>query len=441
MTNAREKALRVLIAVDEQGAYSNLQLHQALQGTQEQDAAFIKQLVYGTVAYRLSLDYLLASWLTRPLQDLSSSIRNLLRLGLYQIVYLQVPDYAAVGESVKLAHRFGHKGTAKLVNAILRRATREAANLPWPETGNLVHDFSIRFSFPEWMISRWLHRLGREATAALCHSINQPSGTDLRANTLRTTSEQLLDELMGEGFEPVPNKYVRNSLHLVSASLPKIEALHAGRCVVQGAASTLVGHVLDPQAGELVYDVCAAPGGKALHLAEMMGDCGRVIAMDIHAHRLPLIERTATRLGITVVETEQADATTLSAADWRPGQRVLVDAPCSGLGVIRRKPDIRLHRNAPDLQELARLQRKILQQAAGLVAPGGSLVYSVCSTEPEESLDVIDGFLRENRDFLPADWPDEVAKPFNNQIVDGHLATYPHLQELDGFFICRLQRR
>lgn len=440
MNTPRGKALKAVTAVLEEGAYSNLALRGAVQSASVTDAAFIKQLVFGTLTYRRSLDYLLEQWLTRPLASLTAPIRNLLRLGLYQILYLEVPDHAAVDESVKLAYKVGHKGVAGLVNAILRRAVRSKAALPWPNTDSIAFDLSIRYSFPEWMVGRWLERFSRAETEALCVALNSAPGTDLRVNTLRATAADLLQEFTAGGIEATQHPLVGNSLHVAQASLPNLEALQVGRCTVQGAASTLVGQVVDPQPGQLVYDVCAAPGGKALHLAELMQDRGRVIALDVHAKRLGLIEAAAERLQITSVETQCVDATKLAAGNWQLAERVLVDAPCSGLGVIRRKPDIRWHRSAGDITELAALQLAILSEAASLVQPEGVLVYSVCSTEPEETTAVISNFLERHPNFSPYTWPKHLEAKWGEELVAGCLYTYPHQHALDGFFICRMRR-
>jgi 16S rRNA (cytosine967-C5)-methyltransferase len=437
---AREQALHVLNQVLEQGAYSNVALQRALRGVAAQDAALIKQLVYGTLTYRRSLDYLLEQWLSRPLEKLRPAVRNLLRMGLYQILYLRIPDHAAVAESVRIAHQVGHRGVAGLVNAVLRRAIREQEQLPWPQTGDVSFDLSIRYSFPEWMVQRWIQRLGEEEAARLCAAQNTAPRLEVRLNSLRTDPEQLVAELEAAGVGVCSHPLVENSLQLENAVLPQLAALQAGRCVVQSAASTLVGQVVDPAPQQVVYDVCAAPGGKTLHLAELMRCQGRVLALDLHAHRLRLLERTAQRLGINCVELHQADATRLVASEWPAAARVLVDAPCSGLGVIRRKPDIRWNRSLPDIQALADIQLAILRQVADLVEPEGILVYSVCSTEPEETEQVVQAFLVEDRRFAPAGWPAPLQAVFGKEIQEGCLTTYPHRHDLDGFFICRLQR-
>lgn len=440
MKTPRGKALQTVIAVLDEGAYSHLALRRALQGADTTDAAFIKQLVYGTLTYRRSIDYLLEQWLTRPLSSLTKPIRNLLRLGLFQILYLDVPDHAAVDESVNLAHKVGHKGVAGLVNAVLRRAVRSKANLPWPKSNSAAYDLSIRYSFPEWMVERWLKRFSAAETEDLCNAHNASPGTDLRVNTLRTTLDGLWQELQAASIPAAKHPLVANSLQVTQVSLPNLPALQEGRCTVQGAASTLVGQVVDPQPGQLVYDVCAAPGGKALHLAELMQDKGRVMALDVHEGRLGLIAQAAERLQIESVETRCVDATQLSSQQWELAERVLVDAPCSGLGVIRRKPDIRWHRTEDAIRELAALQLTILGESAGLVKPGGVLVYSVCSIEPEETTSVVASFLQQHPNFAPTDWPEHLAQVWGEELQDGCLYTYPHRHGLDGFFICRLRR-
>lgn len=438
--NPRRQALRVLTEVFEQGAYSNLALKAALQTMDARDAALVKQLVFGTVTYRQSLDYLLGRWLTRPLATLDAQVRNVLRLGLYQIIYLGTPDHAAVSESVNLARAVSHQGAAGLVNAILRRAVRERERLPWPKTDDPVHDLAIRHSFPVWMVQRWVQRLGQTGTEAFCLAQNQAPAVELRVNSLQSNVPKLLQTLAAQGVEVKPHPLIPTSVQVSGASLPNLPALAAGDCTVQGAASTLVGLVVGPQPGELVYDLCAAPGGKAIHLAELMADEGQVVAVDSHPGRLRLIAEAASRMQVRSVQSVAADARTLSPAEWRLADRVLVDAPCSGMGVIRRKPDIRWHRTEEDILELQALQLEILAAAASVVRPGGILVYSVCSTEPEETEAVVHQFLSRHPQFSPADWPEDLQTTFPGRILQGRLTTYPHLDDLDGFYICRFQR-
>lgn len=436
----RKRALDVLCQVFEKGAYANLALQAALRGVDSRDAALVKQLVFGTVTYRQSLDYLLQRWLTRPLVRLDASVRNILRLGLYQVLYLDMPDHAAVSESVNLARAVTHQGSAGMVNAVLRRAVREQEQLPWPKTGDQAYDLSIRYSFPQWITNRWLERLGAEQTERFCQAQNQAPGVDLRVNSLRATPEQVIEALAGQGIAAAAHPLVPGSLRISGGSLPGLQVLQDGRCSVQGAASTLVGLVVSPKTGELVYDLCAAPGGKSLHMAELMQNQGRVVAFDLHAGRLQLVTRAAKRLSVDSVQTVAADARSLPPSDWPQADRVLVDAPCSGMGVIRRKPDIRWQRQPEELAALSELQGEILQAAARLVRPGGILVYSVCSTEPEESTAVIERFLRLNSDYQPAEWPKPLQAIWIDRLSAGHLTTYPHLDDLDGFFICRLRR-
>ena len=400
----RAQALQVIIDVLEHGAYSNLALRKAILDRPAHEAAFIKQLVFGTLTYRISLDYLLDQWLKHPLSSLTPSIRNLLRMGLFQVLYLDVPDYAAVAESVQLAHRVGHRGVAGLVNAVLRRAVRERNSLPWPQTDDTAYDLSIRYSFPKWMIQRWLQRFGVEETQGLCAAHNQPAGLSLRVNNMRTDAETLLTRLRALGLTAAKHKLVDNSLSVVSASLPQLDAWQKGYCTVQGAASTLVGQVVDPRAGQLIYDVCAAPGGKALHMAELMQDKGKVIALDVHKNRLGLIDAEARRLQIENVEPRWADATVLSRRGWPQAQRVLVDAPCSGLGVLRRKPDIRWNRSPDDLRELAGLQLRILSK---LLAWCNLTAYWYIAfvVLNQRKLEIIDAFRAHHPTFEPAAWP------------------------------------
>lgn len=437
----RSRALQVLLAVEGQGAYSNLALKQATRGCTSEEAAFVKQLVFGTLTYQISLDYLLQLCLDRSLQKLTAPVRNILRMGAFQLLYLHVPDHAAVSESVNLARRYGHKGVAGLVNAVLRRLAREAAALPWPESDDPAYDLSIRYSHPLWMVRRWLQRFGPEETAAFCQANNEPPGVDLRVNRLRTTTADLLTELAKNGLTAQASDRVPDCIHLPSGgNAVDTAAFQEGRCTVQGAASTLVGHVVAPQRGELAYDLCAAPGGKTTHLAELMDDTGTVVGVDVHPERLKLVVRAAERLGLTSIQTKSLNSAEIQHQAWQKAERVLLDAPCSGLGVIRRKADIRLQREAVDIDHLAVTQATLLRAASEMVKPGGVLVYSVCSTEPEETTAITDSFLADNPDFKPAEWPAELPAHLHSEVKEGSLFTYPHRHGLDGFYICRLER-
>jgi len=366
-------ALKVLNSVDQNKAYANLSLasllnNAALSGA---DRALLIRLVYGVVAEQIALDYILANFLKGDLSSLPVPIRNILRLGAYQLVFLdRIPARAAVDESVKLAHRFGHRGTAGLVNAVLRKLAT-ADSVVWPEEGkDGLRFLSVRYSHPEFMVRRWLSRLGREETENLLVANNQVPKLCLRVNSLKTTPADLAAEMKGQGIDVTPGKFAPHCLYVSEPPSFTGKLFIDGHYIVQGEASALVSYVLDPQAGETVLDLCSAPGGKTTHIAELMGDVGTVHAFDINSARLSMVEDNATRLSLTSIKTHNVSAEDASTV-CELADRVLLDAPCSGLGVIRHKPDIRHNRGEEDIISLSRLQHRLINSAANLVPNKG----------------------------------------------------------------------
>jgi 16S rRNA (cytosine967-C5)-methyltransferase len=322
-----------------------------------------------------------------------------------------------VAEAVAQARRHGHAGTAALVNAVLRRAAAEPAPEP--------PDLPTASSHPKWLVDRWLRRLGREETEALLAADNQPPKVVLRANLTRTTREELRQALAEEGVTAVPGRHAPEALVLQGAAVPELAVLAAGYCTVQDEASMLAARALQPQPGWTCLDVAAAPGGKATHLAELMGDQGVVLANDLDPQRARLIQAAARRLRLKSVRVRAADARTLPRNWAGRCDGVLADLPCSGLGTLARRPDLRWRKGEADLRALPRLQRELLEAAAACVKPGGVLVYSTCSTEPEENEDVVEGFLAAHPDFRPE---------------GAATRLWPHRDGTDGFYVARMRR-
>ncbi|MBT9176034.1 MAG: Ribosomal RNA small subunit methyltransferase B [Firmicutes bacterium] len=433
-------ALKALIAVDERGAFANLSIERVpANSLSSADKALLVQLVYGTVSMKLALDFQLNRLLQRPLETLPTAIRSILRLGAYQIMYLaKVPRHAAVDEAVKLAHRFGHVGTSRLVNAVLRRLTQTDL-LTWPEQSeDLVHYLSVRYSHPPFLVTRYLRRLGAHETEALLSVNNLPPRFSIRANTTRMSVEDLAVHLEARNITVEDGRYVPEILYPVPTPSFADELFTAGLYSVQGEASAMCAHFLSPEPHERVVDLCAAPGGKATHLAELMGDQGEIFAFDRNAKRLQLIAENATRLGLKSIRPIHKAA---HAALGITGEvkKVLLDAPCSGFGVLRHKPDLRWRHNDGSVRELAANQREMILSAAKLVARGGTLVYSVCTTEPEETTAVVEHLLSERPDFRVAE---TMPARFRQALSSGEgpgFYTWPHRDQIDGFYIATLQ--
>lgn len=440
--NAREVALKIIGEVDGGGAYANIALARELsrQRLSDQDRRFVTELVYGTVKAGETLDWLLGHYSSRPLGQTPAVIRNILRMGAYQLFFLsKVPASAACNQAVELAKKYGHAGTVKFVNAVLRSAARAPEKAVYPDKEKAAAQYlSLKYFHPAWLVDRWLARLGFDECEALCRVDNATPPLSLRTNTLKISQEELLERLAAEGVVCLPSQWTPEGIVCSEfPALATLASLREGLFQVQDESSMLVGHVLAPRPGEFVIDACGAPGGKSTHIAALMKDEGRVLSVDLYEHKLKITRENAARLGITSIETRQLDATGLAGLYAGQADRVLVDAPCSGLGVLRRKPDSRWRKSESQLLELPKLQSAILESAAGCVKPGGVLVYSTCTTEPEENQQVVEAFLAKNPEFTLQRGGDYLPVPRPEEMVQ----LWPQRDETDGFFIARMIRR
>ncbi|MBE3582867.1 MAG: 16S rRNA (cytosine(967)-C(5))-methyltransferase RsmB [Limnochordaceae bacterium] len=442
---ARRAAVQVLTAVDEAAAFSPLSLHAAMERAQldARDRSFAALLVYGTLRWRGRLDWELQHYLRQPFAKLPPPVRNVLRLGLYQLRFASsVPASAAVSTSVELSRRLGYPGLAQLVNAVLRRAS---ATDPGPWLPDPAQDptgyLSITGSHPRWLVERWLQRLGFDETEALLAANNESPPISLRTNLLRISAPDLLARLRAEGLPAEPSPLVPEGIRV--HGFPRLEQsslFQQGLFQVQDDSSMLVAYAVDPRPGQTVLDLCSAPGGKSTHLGERLGNTGRVIAFDPNPRKLQLVQEAARRLGLTNVYTQVADAREVRGPQ---APRVLVDAPCTGLGVIRRRPELRWRQRPDHLPELVRLQKEILTAAARLVAPGGRLVYSTCTTEPEENEDNVEWFGRQFPEFTLEPIVPSLPEPACSRISSDrpYLRLWPHRHGSDGFFVARWRRQ
>ena len=439
VSQARYEALHVLVRVERDRAFADLALEAALERARldPRDAALCTEIVYGTLRWRRHLDWRLAPHLKRPLAKLDPWVRAVLRLTAYQLLFLdRVPRWAAVDEAVSVARlKSRAPGPAEFVNAVLRALTRAAGPPRLP--ADPVEAAAIRWSFPDWMAARWIARYGPEDAGRLMAALNERPPVTIRANTLRVSREGLAARLREEELaETEPTALAPEGLTVRRGAVGRWAAFASGWCTIQDEASMLIARLLDPQPGELLADTCAAPGTKTTHLAQLMGNRGRIVAMDPHAGRLGLLHQAATRLGVTIVETHTGGVAAVSGR-WKDRcDRVLVDAPCSNLGVLRRNPEVKWKREEADIGRLADKQRGILTASAALVKPGGRLVYATCSLEPEENDAVVDAFLAEHPSWRvdpPETFP--VAPD-----AGGVVRCLPHVQGTDGFTAVRLAR-
>ncbi|HLW59911.1 MAG TPA: 16S rRNA (cytosine(967)-C(5))-methyltransferase RsmB [bacterium] len=440
----RGVALEVLHRVDADRAFSGALLRRTLDhaGLSPSDEALATEITLGTLRHRAEVDWVLTRCTRTPLDDLPSRIRSVLRLGAYQLLFLdRIPPSAACSEAVELAKRVGHPGTARLVNAVLRRVA--ASPVAIPDDAATPEGLALRHSHPAWLVRRWAARFGLEETRALCLANNTPPPSAIRLNTLRGTPDVVAGALEARGFRLTRSALVPEGARIVAAPQAARRAAYAeGWCSPQDEGSMLVSRLLAPRPGETVIDACAGSGGKTTHLAALMENRGRILACDVVPAKLAALPRQCARTGATIVEPRQIDATRLGTMMPAVADRVLVDAPCSGLGVVRRRPEIKWRLTPEHLGPLAVRQRAILEGAAAAVRPGGWLVYAVCTLEPEEGPEVARAFLAARPEFAPAPivgWPvpDGARVPGG----EGTAVLFPHRHGTDGFFVAAFRRR
>ncbi len=447
--NPRQLAFIALRDVYRRGAYADIALDRVLgAGTQHDlplhgvDRALVTELVYGTVRRQRSLDALIDQLGKKKAQQQPPDLRIILHLGLYQLRYLdQIPDSAAVNTSVELAKENGLKRLSVVVNGLLRQYGRKAAkNDPLELPEDAVKRLGILHSFPDWMIEIWLEQLGRDETEQLCAWFNQPPAIDLRVNPLKTSIDEVELALVAAGVAVSRVPHLPQALRLTggSGSIQQLPGFREGWWTVQDSSAQLVTYLLDPQSGEVAIDVCAAPGGKTTHIAELMEDRGKIWACDRAVKRLRQLEENVGRLQLKSISICPGDSRSFSQFT-QAADRVLLDAPCSGLGTLHRRPDIRWRQTPKKIEELSGLQRELLDRAATWVKPGGILVYATCTLNRLENEEVIQSFL----DCHP-NWQIQLP-PSNSPTASfvtskGWIKVWPHQHQMDGFFMVKLKK-
>jgi 16S rRNA (cytosine967-C5)-methyltransferase len=434
-------AIHVLERVARDGAFADLALDAALarQRLTTRDAALATELTYGTLRWQRYLDWVLAPHSRRPLASLEARVLAAVRVAAYQIVFLErIPPFAAVNDAVSLAGT--RPGIAGFVNAVLRafvrRGTREREPAPPLDP---VEAIALRCSFPTWLAARWMDRYGPEDARSLMLAMNGRPPLTVRANTLRLSREELARRLGAEEKRTsTSTSYAPEGLMVTHGGGPPASwrVFGEGACAVQDEASMLVAHLVGAAPGDTVADVCAAPGTKTTHLAQLMANRGRLLAFDREPSRLERVSEGAARLGVSIIETGSGSVESLAPRYAASCDAVLVDAPCSNLGVLRRHPEVKWRRHSDELAKSATEQRTILRAAATMVRPGGRLVYATCSLEPEENEEVVRDLLT-RRDDLTIDPPPSFPIPLD---MSGVLRCFPHRHGTDGFTAIRLRR-
>ena len=434
----REIALKALYKIEKDNAYSNLVLDEIIKENKSKltsvDIGFISEIVYGITSYRITLDYLISKYSKTKLNKISIFTKNILRMGVYQIIFLsKVPTSAAVNESVNLSKKYAAKSSG-FINAILRKVNLE----DYREIDNIKDDImriSVKHSMPTWIIEELLKEFEIDEVEEICINSNLKPKTTIRVNTLKITEKDLL-----ENFEQKNIKYekseIENFLYLENVkSISELEEFKKGYFTVQDIAAGLTSIILNPKEGENILDCCSAPGGKTTHLAELMKNNGKITAWDLYLARLNLVEENSKRLGINIINVEEKDASKMDKNLIGEFDKILLDVPCLGIGVIKRKPDIKWQRKKEDLDKIKKQQIEILENCAKYLKSNGYMVYSTCSILKQENEEIIKEFLNKNTSFKLVNIN---VNENNNFQANGMLKLYPN-DKNDGFFICLLQ--
>lgn len=440
--DVRSIAVSLIERVEKEGAYSHLVLDAAIKDrlVPERDTALLTELVYGTIKRRNTLDYCLNAHVKKGVGSLQTWVASLLRMSLYQMIYLdRVPERAVLYEAVRIAKEKGHEGIGSLVNAVLRSYQR-AGYPELPEHMDPLEKLSIEYSHPLWLLKEWETAYGRENTEAIAAQNLVPPRTNIRINRMKGSREDVIDKLEREGCETEPGSLSEDALVVLSGNVLMTKAYNDGFFTVQDESSMLVAKALDVSPDMTVLDACAAPGGKTTHIAEQMQNQGTVHAFDLHQKKLRHIDDQAERLGLSIITTKKLDARNiLNEAEEQQYDRILIDAPCSGMGVIRRKPELKWNKQPEDLVSLPSIQYDILTEAAKTLKIGGRIVYSTCTVRPEENEQVVKAFLDAHPSFVR---DDSMKRRLTQDTESGSEWTIlPHDYETDGFYIAALERK
>lgn len=443
-SNPRLSAFTVLLRIHKEGSFADQLMDRELTKGQLSgpDRGLFAELVFGVLRRQGTLDHILTGLLTQPLLKLEPQVLILLRLGLYQLFYLdRIPESAAVNESVNLAKQIIPRASG-LINAVLRNYLRHKDTITYPDPiAAPAASIAARHSHPSWLVKQWFAQLGEEETDLLAAASSLQPPLTLRVNTLKITRNDLLQRLQDNGISAAACQYSPYGIQIEGRhNIPGLPGYREGFFTVQDEASQMAAILLDPQIGDRIIDTCAAPGGKATHLAQLMNDQGQVLAMDLSKSKLPLINETTQRLGITIINTRSADLLNSAAFPKDAFDKVLLDAPCSGLGVIRRNPEAKWRLTTEDIVRLAATQKTMLKNAVRLLKPGGTILYSTCSTSSEENEKVINDFLSRHHDCVLENLNDIFPQFSDLFTKEGMFRSWPHRHGMDGFFAARLRK-
>ena len=428
----REIALKTLYKIDKEEAYSNIELNEQIKQNRknltEKDIGLISEIVYGVTTWRLTLDEIIKKYSKIKIKKISPWIINILRMGIYQIIFLdKIPKSAAVNESVKLAKRYGHTSSSNFVNAILRKIEKKDYE-EFFQIKDDIERISKTTAMPKWIVEELMKNNDEKKVEQICKNSNIKPKVTIRVNTLKTNKQEIIERLKEKNIECKETAEKLDDFLILEKvkNIENVEEFKQGYFTIQDISAGQTAKILNPQQGELVLDACSAPGGKTTYIAELMKNKGKIEAWDIHEHRTKLVEQNAQRLGINIIETKVKDASLYDESLKEKFDKILLDVPCLGIGVIKRKPDIKWQRKPEDIEKITEIQKKILNNCSKYLKNNGTIVYSTCSILKDENEEVVNEFLKENSEYYIK--PEETLNILPNE-------------EKDGFFICKIYKK
>ncbi len=445
--NHREVALDALLDIFTNKAYNNITLNKYLKqngAMDKKNKAFVTEVVNGTLRNVIYLDYCINCFSNTKTEKMKPFILALLRSSTYQIFFMdKIPSSAVCNEAVLLAKKRGFSSLSGFVNAVLRKLSENKNNIPLPlEETDKENYLSVKYSFPLWIIKMWLHAYDYEFVKNLCLESNKAPKVSIICNTLKISPKDLELNLLENGIEIEKSKYFDYVFNIKNTSdITKLESFHDELFHIQDESSVIAINILKPEKNDRILDICAAPGGKSILSAELTSDLSRIYSRDIYEHKLYKIQENVERLSLNSIKTELKDALKFYEEDFLQYDKVIVDAPCSRFGIIRKKPDIKYNKTGEDIDNLIKIQRQILENAEKYVKPGGYLLYSTCTISKKENIKNAE-FFAKNYNFSFVDISDRIPKNLlSNTAKDGYLELYPHIHGTDGFFIALFKKK
>ncbi len=443
INKARFIAMKVLFEINEKKAYSNIAIQRNIdKSISSLDESLVRELVYGVIENKIYIDWVINQFSKIKFNRISPKIREILRIGVYQIIFMdKIPDSAACNEAVNIVKKVSHKGAVGYVNGILRNISRKKQEIKLPKKhDDVVNYLSIKYSHPIWMVNRWIKEFGEEFTENLCRANNLSPRLNIRVNTLKIDREELIKILRNKNLVVEKTRYSHDGIIITNPKrITELNEFRDGYFTIQDESSMLVAQIMNPLEGSRVIDLCSAPGGKTTHIAQKMNNKGLIIARDIYNHKLKLVENNCERLGIDIIKTQNFDALKFDKDLEGKMDYCLVDVPCTGLGLIRRKPEIKWNKKEEDIKNIVEIQYKILENGSKYLRQGGILIYSTCTIEKHENIQNVNRFLQNNKKFKLLPFDDIVdIKTYIKEYKEGYIQLFSNIHKTDGFFIAKM---